>query len=97
MSISVFDLFATLKLDSSEYDSGLSQSENKGESFGKKISTGLGKAAKAGAAAVAGIATATAAVSAAFVKGTSNVAAYGDNIDKMSQKMGISASRDLDE
>ena len=35
--------------------------------------------------------TATAAVSAAFVKGTSNVAAYGDNIDKMSQKMGISA------
>lgn len=91
MSISVFDLFATLKLDSSEYDSGLSQSENKGESFGKKISTGLGKAAKAGAAAVAGIATATAAVSAAFVKGTSNVAAYGDNIDKMSQKMGISA------
>lgn len=91
MSISVFDLFATLKLDSSEYDSGLTQSENKGESFGKKISTGLGKAAKAGAAAVAGIATATAAVSAAFVKGTSNVAAYGDNIDKMSQKMGISA------
>lgn len=59
-----------------------------GESAGKNFSSGLGKGiAAAGAAAAA----ATAAVSAAVVKGVKDTAAYGDNIDKMSQKMGLSA------
>ena len=37
------------------------------------------------------LAAGTAAVSTALVKGASDVASYGDNIDKMSQKMGLSA------
>lgn len=60
-----------------------------------KISSGLGKglvtAAKVGTAAVTAVTAAAGAMSAAFIKGTSEVAQYGDNIDKMSQKMGLSA------
>ena len=60
-----------------------------------KITSGLGNglatAAKVGAAAVTAVTAAAGAMSAAFIKGTSEVAQYGDNIDKMSQKMGISA------
>lgn len=60
-----------------------------------KITSGLGKglvtAAKVGTAAVTAVTAAAGAMSAAFIKGTSDVAQYGDNIDKMSQKMGLSA------
>ena len=83
----VFDLFAKLSLDSSEYESGLQDAETKGSGFGK----GLIGAAGAGAAAVAAVGTAAVAAGTSLVKGTGDVAAYGDNIDKMSQKMGISA------
>lgn len=48
-------------------------------------------AAKAGASAVTAIATAAAAAGAAMIKVTSDTAAYADNIDKASQKLGVSA------
>lgn len=63
------------------------------------ITGGLGKAvagvAKIGAAATAVVATmasATTAAGGAFVGAAGDVASYGDNIDKMSQKMGMSAT-----
>lgn len=59
-----------------------------GKSAGLNIAGGIGSAIVGGATIVAG---ATAAVTGAVVKGTSDLAAYGDNIDKMSQKMGMSA------
>ena len=59
-----------------------------GKSAGLNIAGGIGSAL-AGATTV--IAASTAAVTGAIVKGTSDLAAYGDNIDKMSQKMGLSA------
>ena len=83
----VFDLFAKLSLDSSEYEQGLDDAEKKGSGFG----AGLQTAAKVGAAAVAAVGTAAIGAGAAIVKGAGDVAEYGDNIDKMSQKMGISA------
>ena len=83
----VFDLYAKLGLDSSEYEKGLSDAEKKGSGFGK----GLATAAKTGVAAVAAVGTAAVGAGAALVKGAGDVAAYGDNIDKMSQKVGISA------
>lgn len=55
------------------------------------LRNGLATAAKVGTAAVTAVAAATGAMSAVLVKGTSDVAQYGDNIDKMSQKMGLSA------
>lgn len=83
----VFDLFAKLSLDSSAYEQGLDDAEKKGSGFG----AGLQTAAKVGAAAVAAVGTAAIGAGAAIVKGAGDVAEYGDNIDKMSQKMGISA------
>lgn len=67
-----------------------------GESGGKSFGSGFGKVLGGTGKAIAGaVAAGTAAVTAmggAFVNATSNVAAYGDQIDKESQKMGISAS-----
>lgn len=87
----VFDLVAKLTLDSSEYDKGLTGAEGKASSFGSKLKSGLGTAAKVGGVAIAAVGTAAVATGTAIVKATGDVAAYGDNIDKMSQKMGISA------
>lgn len=57
----------------------------------EKLGNGLKTAAKIGTAAVATVTAAVGTMTAAFVKGASEVAQYGDNIDKMSQKMGLSA------
>lgn len=59
-----------------------------GQKTGATLAKGIGGALAGGAAAVAG---GVAAISGAIVKGTTDLGAYGDNIDKMSQKMGISA------
>lgn len=87
----LFNLFAKISLDTSEYEKGLDKSEKQAESFGSKLKSGLGTAAKAGGIAIGAIAAGTAAVGTAMVKGASEVASYGDKIDKNSQKMGISA------
>lgn len=83
-----FALAARLTLDSSEYDQSLKSAEQSAESSGSKISSAF-KGIAGAAAAVTG---ATAAISTAFVKSAGDVASYGDNIDKMSQKMGMSAT-----
>lgn len=59
-----------------------------GKTAGLNIAGGIGTALK-GATSI--VAAGAAAVTGAIVKGTSDLAAYGDNIDKMSQKMGMSA------
>jgi hypothetical protein len=46
-----------------------------------------------GAVAVGAVTTAITGASVAFGKGVADLASYGDNIDKMSQKMGISAEK----
>lgn len=88
----LFNLFAKITLDTSEYEKGLDDSEKKAEGFGSKLKSGLGTAAKIGSAAIGTITAGTVAAGAALVKGAGDVASYGDKIDKMSQKMGISAT-----
>ena len=88
----LFNLFAKISLDTSEYEEGLEKSEKQASSFGDKLKTGLKTAGKVGTAAFGAIAAGTAAMGTAMVKGAGEVAAYGDNIDKMSQKMGISST-----
>lgn len=51
----------------------------------------LATAAKAGAVAMSAVTAAAAGATSALVSNVNDVAAYGDNIDKMSQKMGMSA------
>ena len=87
----VFDLFAKLSLDSSEFDSGLSSAVSAAESLGGVLTGGLATAATAGVAAVTAVGTAVVGTGAALVSATADVATYGDHIDKMSQKIGISA------
>lgn len=65
-----------------------------GMAAGSSFAGGMGKAigaAKIGATAVAATGAIVTAATGALVRGASGVAEYGDNIDKMSQKMGISA------
>lgn len=64
---------------------------NSGKSFGSGFATVLGTTGKTVAGVVAGTTAAIGAMGTAFISATNDVAAYGDNIDKMSQKIGISA------
>jgi len=63
-----------------------------GTSAGSKLSGALGGALKGGIGAVAALGTAAVGAGVAITKATSDVASYGDSIDKMSQKMGVSSS-----
>lgn len=87
--MNVFDLSASLRLDKKDYDDGLTDAERKAYKWGAR----LGKAAKVGAVAVAATATAIVGVGAALKKGIGGTAEYGDKVDKMSQKIGISAQK----
>lgn len=89
--MNLFDLMAVIRLDKSEYEQGLADAETEANGFKSRFGSALGTAGKIGAAAFTAIATGTAAATTAMVAGARETAAYGDNIDKMSQKMGISA------
>lgn len=83
----VLTLRGVLTLDKSEYDRGLDTAEQGARSFGGRFS----KAAKVGAAAAAALGVAAGYAGKKIVDGAKQVAEYGDNVDKMSQKIGISA------
>ena len=87
----VLDLYAKISLDKSEYDKGLDEASEKSQGVGSKITGALKTAGKIGGVAIAAVGTAVTATSTALINGVSNVAEYGDNIDKMSQKMGLTA------
>lgn len=62
--------------------------DNSGKKFGSGLLKTAGKTIAAGTAVVA---SATMAAGAALVSNAKDVAAYGDNVDKMSQKIGFTA------
>lgn len=90
--MNVFDLAASLTLDKKNYEDGLNQAEGKAESSGNKIGNTFAKFGKVAVAGFAAAGAATVGATTAFVKSTGAVAEYGDNIDKMSQKLGLSAT-----
>lgn len=66
--------------------------EKAGNTAGQKAGSGFGKGiGKALAGTAVAVGTAVVGAGAALVNGTNQLASYADNIDKMSQKMGISA------
>ena len=87
----VMALMASLGIDTSAFDKGLSDSEKKANDFGGSLKNGLAVGGKAAVAGITALTTATVAGGTALVKGVNSVASYADEIDKMSQKMGISA------
>ena len=62
-----------------------------GKKAGSTFAGGLAKGVGVAAGAVTAVAGAAVGASKAFVAAAGDVASYGDNIDKMSQKMGLSA------
>ena len=87
----IFDLVAKITLDSSEYEDGINEASQTTKSFGKRMGSALKTAGKIGAVSIAAVGTAGVAMAKSLWNGTKELAEYGDNIDKMSQKMGISA------
>lgn len=83
----VLTLRGVLTLDKSEYDRGIETAEQGARSFGGRFS----KAAKVGTAAAAALGVAAGYAGKKIVDGAKQVAEYGDKVDKMSQKIGISA------
>jgi len=83
----VFDLSATLTLDTSKYEAGLNGAAGMAKGIGSKI----GSALKTATLVTGALAAAGAAVTGAFVSAAKKTADYGDKVDKMSQKIGISA------
>lgn len=67
------------------------EGQKAGNSFGSGFASVMGTTGKAMAGAVAAGATALGALGTKFVSASGDVASYGDNIDKMSQKMGLTA------
>lgn len=96
MSNVVFELFAKLGLDSSDYEKGLGNAKDKASSVGGAIGNGLKTAAKVGAAAIGAATTAVGAfatsslkVGADFDKSMSQVAAtMGLTMDEMANQTG---------
>ena len=86
----VFDLLAKISLDTSAYENSLSDAESKTSSFGSSLKTGLSTAASVGATAVVALGTTVVAGTKALVSGVQATAQYGDEIDKTSQKLGLS-------
>lgn len=89
--MNLFELVATLTLDKSKYEEGIGDAEKSASSFGSKLTSGLKIAAGVTAGAVSAIGAAAGTAAKSFINSAGSVAEYGDNIDKMSQKMGISA------
>ena len=87
----IFDLYAKISLDSSGYTKGLSSASSSFDSFKTGVSSGLSSVAKIAAAAIAAVTTASVAMGKKLVSDANQLAGQGDHIDKMSQKMGMSA------
>ena len=82
------------KIESEMGGAGESGGQSFGSGFAKVLGSAGGAVASAGkvmAGAVAAGGTALIGLGSAFVSASGDVASYGDNIDKMSQKMGLTA------
>ena len=86
--INVFDLFAKIGLDAAGFVSGLKSAKDAFDNMYYYIDQTVGKVTKA--AVKLGTEAVTTSAK-AFVTLTKQTADYGDNVDKMSQKMGMSA------
>ena len=89
--MTLFELQAILKMDSSDFDKGIDSASKKANGLGGKLSSGLGKVAKVAVGAVTASATAVTAIGASsvkagmdFDKAMSQVyATMGENAEKM--------------
>lgn len=92
--MNLFKILGTIAINNSDANSSIDETSEKAEGFSSKLKSGIGTAAKWGAAVVGG----AAAAGTALVGFASKSAATADHVDKMSQKIGISrqAYQELD-
>lgn len=86
MAQSIFSLFGEVFVNTDKADSSLSKTESKAGSVADKLGAGIKTAAKWGTAIVGGATVAVGAVA----KLATNTGEAADEIDKMSQKLGLS-------
>ena len=87
MALEIFKLFGTIMVNSDDANKNIKKTSDNAEGFGHKLISGIGTVAKWGAGVVAAAGAATTAMY-AF---TESAASTLDNIDKSSQKMGLSS------
>lgn len=94
----IFRLFGSILVDSSEADKSIQKTGDNAKSLSSKLGDGLKKVGTAAAGIATAAAGAATAAGAAIYSLSNDTAAVGDNIDKMSQKIGISreAYQELD-
>lgn len=94
MADSIGTAYLTLvpKLDQNFAKQAETSGQSFGDSFGNSFSSKLSTAAKTGAAAMAATVASVGLAANAFKNAINATAEYGDNVDKMSQKIGFSAS-----
>lgn len=88
--MNVFELFAKLTLDTSEYERGLKDSEREASSFASKLGGGLKNAAKVGAAAIGAATAAVGGFAASSVK-------VGANFDSAMSQVAATMGKTTDE
>ena len=86
-----YSVEAVLTAKDQNFTSTFSKGESTASKFGSVIGRGLQTAGKIGIAAVAAVGTATVAAGKGVWSLANKTAEYGDHVDKMSQKIGISA------
>ena len=87
----LFDLVAKITLDTSEYEKGLDDSEKKADGFGGKLGSAVKKGSALAVAGITAVATGATIMGKKLYDSANATADYGDKVDKMSQKIGISA------
>lgn len=87
----LFDLMAKITLDTSEYEKGLDDSEKKADGFGSKLGSAVKKGSALAVAGITAVATGATVMGKKLYDSANATADYGDKVDKMSQKIGISA------
>lgn len=95
----LFDLFAKISMDNSEYYSNLDEASEKTSSFGDKLKTGLATAAKVGAAAIGAASTAIVALGKIGLDYNSQMEQYTTNFTTMlgSQEEAVQKVQELKE
>ena len=86
MAIELFKLVGSIMVNSDEANKSISKTEKNAEGVGNKLKSGIKTAAKWGA----GVAVAAGTAITGMTKMAKSTAAHADEIDKMSQKLGMS-------
>ena len=86
----IFSLFGTILIDNKEANKQIDETTKKGETSGSKIGKAFGSIGKAAVAVGKATVVAAGTVGAATYKMASSTSQHADEIDKMSQKLGMS-------